>query len=143
MDLQVSLDHSMLCKSLSFCKWKSGKKFCTEFLWMLLRRCSINPFLLIKEKWDRWLQENFWTPKICHVMVSNATLYHNYTFNVYWTPAIEIFQVIFNVNSFILFIPTIRANENIYSLVFFWTRRQHLYQPEHNILCFSFQTQNR
>lgn len=143
MDLEVCLGHFMQCKPSSYYKWKSGQQFSTEFLRMLLGRCSINPLLLIKQTWDWWLQESIWTPQMCHMMVSDATFFHNYIFNVYWTATIQMFKAILNVNSFILFISIIRINEKISFRLFFWTSRQHLYQPGHNILCFSFQTQNR
>lgn len=133
----------MQCKLSCYCKWKWGQQFSMEFLWMLLGRCSINAPFLIKQTWDWWLQESIWTPQICHMMVSDATLFQNYIFDVCWTPTIWMFKVIFNVNSFILFISIIRTNEKIPFMLFFWTGRQHPYQPGHNIICFSFQTQNR
>jgi len=83
MDLEVHLDHFMQCKLSSYCKWKSGQQFSTEFLWMLLGRCSINSLFSIKQTWDWRLQESIWTPQMCHMMVSDATLFHNYIFSMY------------------------------------------------------------
>lgn len=50
---------------------------------------------------------------MCHMIVSDATLFHSYIFNVCRTATVQMFKVFFNVNSFILFIPIIRTNEKI------------------------------